>query len=217
MALLRGRHLAVVVGSILACATSPGAALNAEPTPRPTPQPTSRPDSAGALLGRSMPRWQVSEWANTEPLELDQLHGKVVVVRFWTDTCPYCRASTPALQGLAYELAGQPVVFVGPHHQAPRPRPSLAGRPAGRPAVGVTFPLGHDADWATLRSWWLETGDRRATSATVVIGKDGKVTHVHPGPVYFPSDAPRDAAPNRDWVALREAVVGGLSDSTRNP
>jgi hypothetical protein len=47
---------------------------------------------------------------------------------------------------------------------------------------------------------------RHATSATFVIGKDGRIVHVHPGPVYYPSDDPREDA-NRDYLALRSAVL----------
>lgn len=169
--------------------------------------------ASASLEGRELPPWQVGAWANTEPLEVAALRGKVVVVRFWTDTCPYCRASMPALQGLAEAFADEPVVFVGLYHEKPEGR---AGAWAGAKTVadgwGITFPIGHDTNWATLRSWWLSTDERAATSSTIVLGKDGKVIHVHPGPVYFPSDDEKDAQPNRDFEALRDAIAAGIAD-----
>lgn len=211
---------------LLACGGSPGEPAAQEPhahhgAPEPShaaPAPSAETPQTQApqptLLGRTMPPWQVASWVNTQPLTLGDLRGKVVVVRFWTDTCPFCRASMPALQTLSQELAHQPVVFVGLHHAKPRGRAGAWDTARATAAQwGITFPLGQDADWATLRSWWLDTGDRRATSSTLVLGKDGKVIHVHPGPVYFPSDDPADAKPNADFQALRGAINRGLGAS----
>ncbi|MBL4689140.1 MAG: TlpA family protein disulfide reductase [Nannocystaceae bacterium] len=158
-----------------------------------------------------MRSWEVAAWANTPPLTLAELRGQVVVVRFWTDTCPFCEASMPALAGLAEQFADQPVVFVGLYHAKPRNRVG-AWRAAQKVAKdwGVAFPIGHDADWAMLRSWWLSTGDRSATSATIVLGTQGEVIHVHPGPVYFPSDDEQYAQENQDFVALRDAISRGI-------
>lgn len=210
--------LAAVVAATLACdrdsparAELPDRATEAQTEARADardPVPQSDP-----LLGRTMPAWRVAQWSHTEPLDLADLRGKVVVVRFWTDTCPYCRASMPALQTLAEAFADAPVVFVGLYHEKPRGRPDAwQGAVATADAWGVTFPIGHDDGWATLDTWWLRTRERAATSSTIVLGKTGEVIHVHPGPVYFPSDDEADARPNADFVALREAIARGIAD-----
>lgn len=192
-------------------ATNEAASASTPPTARPTSEAHVPVDD---LLGQQLPQWQVAAWSHTPPLDLTELRGKVVVVRFWTDTCPYCKASMPALQGLAEEFAGQPVVFVGLYHEKPQGRAN-AWQAALQIANdwGITFALGHDANWSTLRSWWLSTGERSATSSTIVLGMDGKVIHVHPGPVYFPSDDEQHAQANRDFVALRDAVVRGMGSA----
>ncbi len=59
------------------------------------------------------------EWASSTPLRLRDLRGRVVVVRFWTDTCPYCEASLPAMQKLAEEMKEAPVTFVGLYQSKP--------------------------------------------------------------------------------------------------
>jgi peroxiredoxin len=77
---------------------------------------------------------------------------------------------------------------------------------------GVTFPIALDRDWQTLRSWWIDGAHHRhATSVTFVIGKDGKVAHVHPGPVFFPSQNPEDAQANRDFLAMQKAIRAALA------
>jgi peroxiredoxin len=75
----------------------------------------------------------------------------------------------------------------------------------------VTFPLAFDRDWKTLRSWWLDGSHRHATSCTFVIGKDGRIIHVHPGPVFHPSDKPEETAENRDFLALHSAIRSELA------
>ncbi len=204
-----------MLGMLATLACGPGSTHQRAPaTNEAPPSASTTPTTADDLLGRQMPNWRVAAWSHTPPLDLAELRGKVVVVRFWTDTCPYCRASMPALQTLADEFADQPVVFVGLYHEKPQGRADAwpAAQQIGKD-WGITFPIGHDANWSTLNSWWLSTGERAATSSTIVLGKDGKVIHVHPGPVYFPSDDPQHARENRDFVALRDSIVRGMASA----
>jgi len=168
------------------------------------------PADDSALVGQHLGEWQLAGWANTEgqSLTLAGLRGRVVVVRFWTVGCPYCEATMPALQKLSEELRDQPVTFVGAFHAKPESSEADLKRPLE--AIHdwkITFPLAIDREWRTLRSWWLERGHRHASSVTFVLGKDGRVVHVHPGPVYYPSSDPSEADANRDYLALRNAVV----------
>ncbi|MCH8332057.1 MAG: redoxin domain-containing protein, partial [Bacteroidetes bacterium] len=49
------------------------------------------------LIGKPAPEWEINTWINSDPLQLKELQGKVVLVRWWMDTCPFCRASSTAL------------------------------------------------------------------------------------------------------------------------
>ena len=50
------------------------------------------------LIGTKPPEWQVEGWLNSPPLKLEDLRGKVVLIRWWTAPgCPYCSATAPAL------------------------------------------------------------------------------------------------------------------------
>lgn len=162
------------------------------------------------LIGTEPAEWQFTEWANTSEasMSLQDLRGRVVVVRFWTTGCPFCEKTMPALQRLSEELRDQPVTVVGAFHA----KPESSQRDLGKPlevtrSWGVTFPIAIDREWRTLRSWWLDSAHRHATSVTFVIGKDGRVAHIHPGPEYYPTDDPSDIRANADYLALRAAVV----------
>lgn len=165
------------------------------------------------LLGRRLEKWQLTDWVGGGPLRLSELRGRVVVVRFWTSPgCPFCEKTLPALQELAAELEGEPVTFVGAYHA----KPADSVRDMKEPAAvaegwGVRFPIAMDREWKTLRAWWLDTGHRHATSVTFVIGKAGEIVHIHPGPVFHPSDDPSEAEKDRDYRAVRAAIRRALA------
>jgi peroxiredoxin len=170
------------------------------------------PAAPGPLTVGAVARpWRLAEWSGSEPLDLEDLRGRVVVVRFWTDTCPYCARSLPALQTLAEEFRDRPVTFLGLYHSKPpgRERPWPAAVEQAR-RLGVSFPLAYDRRWETLRSWWLEGNDPAATSASFVIDKRGRVVHVHPGPEFYPTVDPSRARQDRDFRAIRAAIRRAL-------
>jgi len=78
---------------------------------------------------------------------------------------------------------------------------------------GVTFPVALDREWRTLRAWWLKGSPRNATSVTFVIGKDGRIAFVHPGPEFYASDDPAKARQDGDYRAVRAAIARALSTS----
>ncbi len=167
-----------------------------------------KPADGSDLVGSRAPEWTVGpEWANSKSLVLSGLRGRVVVVRFWTDTCPYCEASLPAMQKLADEFRDEPVTFIGLYHSKPRgsERPwKLAVTRANE--LGVRFPLAYDHMWTTVSEWWLWGRSRSATSASFVIAPDGTIAFVHPGPVFFPSEDPAQQLANADFEAIRAAI-----------
>lgn len=192
----------------------------ARPEAAPTPAISTAPGPpVGAeLIGRRASPWQATQWANSPPLALAKLRGRVVVVRFWTDTCPFCERSLPAMQQLADEFKDQPVTFVGLFHSKPLGSEREWKRVvAAASSWGVRFALGYDHDWRTVKSWWLDGPGRRATSASFVIDPKGRILFVHPGPVFFQSDAPGDAKEHADYLAIKDAIRRALKDAKSDP
>lgn len=194
----------VVEGFALGCEAE-RASANESPAAQGAEVPAPR---AGAeLVGRPAPSWDGLTWLDGEERSLEQLRGRVVLVRFWTSTCPYCEASAPAFAELHEDFGDRGLVVVGLHHEKPR------GRPVDRAALerkverfGWTFPVATDGAWSVLERYWLDTGDRRATSASFLIDREGRIRWVHPGPELHP-DGPEDHAQCRhDYRDLRQAV-----------
>lgn len=139
-------------------------------------------------IGVEAPPFRFDEWLNTEPLTLDDLKGEVVLVRWFTDTCPFCASSTPALRKLHEEYADSNFTLVGVFHPKAGMDDPLDTERVQRvvDAREFTFPVAIDWDWrnGTLKEWWL-TGPRRpGTSVTFILDKSGVIQFVHPGMEY---------------------------------
>ncbi|MCZ6670014.1 MAG: thioredoxin, partial [Acidobacteria bacterium] len=59
-----------------------------------------RREAGDDLIGTVAPPFDLEHWLNSDPLEIAALRGKVVLVRWWTDTCPFCAATAPVLREL---------------------------------------------------------------------------------------------------------------------
>ncbi len=159
------------------------------------------------LIGNAAPDWQGLVWLEPEPRHLADLRGKVVLLRWWTDTCPFCARSAPALVELHERYADRGLVVVGALHPKPLGRsitPEQARAAAER--LGFEFPIALDPDWTVLHRYWLGGHRRRATSASFLIDRRGVIRYVHPGPAFHREVFDGDEGPSSDLIALQRAI-----------
>jgi peroxiredoxin len=152
------------------------------------------------LLGTKAPAWTVSHWINTEPMDLADLRGKVVLVRWWTGPrCPFCRASAAALNDWNQSYQDDGLVVIGfYHHKSPSPL-YLEEVAMLAQEMGFTFPIGIDSNWTTLQRWWLDpVPDAKFTSVSFLVDHEGVISHIHPGGDYVKGDD--------DHAAMQEAI-----------
>lgn len=140
------------------------------------------------LIGSAALPFRFDAWLNSPPLELKALRGRVVLVRWWTDTCPFCASSAPALRTLHAEYAERGMTLIGVFHpKAGRDDPLDIERvQRAVSAREFAFPVAIDWNWreGTLKDWWL-TGPRRpATSVTFLLDRQGLIRFIHPGMEY---------------------------------
>jgi len=217
-----GKRLGVVLPSVLACGlTAPHEPTDVAPESSALTQ-TSAPARAGSdLLGLPAPALEVDGWIDGDgesgaasPASIAALRGRVVLVRFWTDTCPYCRATAPALVELDEDFRDRGLVVLGLFHPKPRPGDSesidatvMRARVARVASeYGFRFPIGLDLRWRTIDAWWLGTGDRDATSATFVIDREGVIRGVHPGPEFHAGGPADHESCRADYAELRALI-----------
>ncbi len=75
--------------------------------------PTS---SSGDALGQMAPDFVgINAWINTEPLHMDELRGKVVLIDFWTYSCINCVRTLPFIKRWYDEYHDKGLVIVGVH------------------------------------------------------------------------------------------------------
>jgi peroxiredoxin len=151
------------------------------------------------LVGTTPSEWTTEKWLNSDPLDLADLRGKVVLVRwFMANECPFCSGTAPALRALHQDYAARGLVVVGLYHH--RGRRSLEDNEYEGYVrkYGFTFPVAVDVNWSTLERWWLRGHQRAFTSVTFLLDRHGRVRGVHPGPKYALGDA--------QYLAIRDAL-----------
>lgn len=157
------------------------------------------------LIGTMAPEWSNGRWINSGSLQLSQLKGKVVFVRFFMDSnCPFCRASAPHLNQLNESYKDQGLVVIGMYTPKPKPRPTETSVVQQHvKEYGFSFPVSVDDDWATLKKYWLDrVPDAEYTSVSFLIDKKGVIRFIHPGGAYS----------NEDVVAIKKKIEELVSE-----
>jgi len=162
-------------------------------------------------IGVAAPRFQFDGWLNSEPLSLEDLKGRVVLVRWWTDTCPFCASSAPALRTLHEQYSPSGLTIIGVFHpKAGRDGPmDIARVQRAVESRDFQFPVAIDWEWrtGTLKDWWLTGPERPATSVTFVVDKSGIIQFVHPGMEYHDAAGSEEHAMCvNDMARIRTAI-----------
>lgn len=172
----------------LALAACPGVDAPEPTVPEPAPATPPASLASSELVGTPAREFTDLVWLDAQPRTLASHRGKVVLVRFWTDTCPYCRGTAPKLNQLDAEFRAQGLTVLGLYPAKPRGRAAIRDEVAAAVKEwALEFPVAIDSSWSTIDAWWLKTGDREATSASFLIDRRGIIRLVHPGPEF--SDA----------------------------
>jgi peroxiredoxin len=143
--------------------------------------------SGDNLIGTTAPQWNNDRWINSGPLQLSDLRGKVVFIRFFMDSnCPFCRASAPYLNELHQMYKNRGLVVIGMYTPKPKPRPTETSVVQQYVKdYGFSFPVAVDDDWATLNKFWLDrVSSAEYTSVSFLIDKKGMIQFIHPGGTY---------------------------------
>lgn len=120
------------------------------------------PGSASSTGGQVLPASQriaapnftgVDGWLNSAPLTLARLHGKVVLIDFWTFSCVNCVRTIPHLKVLydAYKEKG--LVIVGVHSPEFDFEKVPANVASAVTRLGVTWPVAIDSQMATWNAY----------------------------------------------------------------
>ena len=166
--------------------------------------PTSR--GGQDRVGMRFPKLDFDSELRARTDDSDPKQVKATLYRWWTNTCPYCEASLPAIEKLRQEYGPKGLRVVGVYHPKPQRTVDDEAVLAMAQHFGYKGELAIDADWSQLRKAYLSSGRRGATSVTFLVDKDGVTRFLHPGPVLFPSEDRQYKKENDDYQLLKQAI-----------
>jgi thiol-disulfide isomerase/thioredoxin len=143
---------------------------------RTAPTRLAAPDLDNLPVGRDLPALAAEGWLNTEPLDESDLHGRVVVVDFWTYSCVNCVRTLPYLRAWWERYRRDGLVIVGVHSPEFEFEKDDGNVSEAVERLGVTWPVAYDD---RMRIW--ETFENRYWPAKYVFDRDGRLRYTHFG------------------------------------
>ena len=113
-----------------------------------------------------------SEWINSKPLKLSELHGQVVVLHFWTFGCSNCQHNYPTLKSWQEQFADKGVTIIGVHTPETAREAKIENLRSSVRKAGLKYPIVFDKGGRTWKSW-----DNRWWPSTYLIDKQGYVRY----------------------------------------
>jgi peroxiredoxin len=168
-------------------------------------------DDGREVLGRPAPPLELDAWLGSRKLEMTDLRGKVVLLRWWTSGCELCEATAPALRKLQHKYESQGLQVIGVYHPKPAGSTDMSVVDNEARRKQFTFPIAVDAHWSALRRWWLDR-KRDYTSVSFLVDRRGNIRYVHPGGEFHEGGNGSHASCNRDFRAIDAEIARLLSE-----
>jgi thiol-disulfide isomerase/thioredoxin len=146
--------------------------------------------SVGIFIGAAPPAGEISssaaqpapefqsidQWLNSQPLRLQDLRGKVVLVDFWTYTCINCLNHLPYIKEWHEKYQDEGLVVVGVHTPEFAHEKSTRNVQHAINRLQIKHPVAQDKYHATWRAF-----DNQCRPAIYLIDKHGNIVYSHFG------------------------------------
>lgn len=116
------------------------------------------------------------EWINSKPLEPAALHGKVVLVQFWTYTCVNWLRTLPYVRAWAEKYKDKGLIVIGVHTPEFSFEKDVANVRRAMKEMGIEYPVAIDSNYAI----WKAFGNQY-WPALYFIDAQGRIRHQHFG------------------------------------
>jgi peptide-methionine (R)-S-oxide reductase len=116
------------------------------------------------------------KWINSDPLNAEQLRGKVALLDFWTFGCYNCINTLPALKGFDAKYRGRGLTIIGietPETEAERSYDNLVAAVKQR---GIEYPILTDYGEANWNAFKVN-----AWPTIIILDKGGRIRYTHIG------------------------------------
>ena len=118
----------------------------------------------------------IKAWINSDPLRMEDLKGKAVLVDFWTYTCINCLRTIPFVKKLHEKYSESGLVIVGVHSPEFSFEGDVENVKKAVKALGIKYPVALDSDKSTWNAFANEYWP-----AKYLIDKEGHVAYIHYG------------------------------------
>lgn len=118
----------------------------------------------------------LDDWINSEPLTMEGLRGKVVLVDFWTYSCINCIRNNPYIEGWYQKYKDQGFVVVGSHAPEFAFEKVKANVEKAVKDQKLSYPVALDNDFSTWSAY-----QNRSWPTAYLIDAEGNVRRVHEG------------------------------------
>jgi thiol-disulfide isomerase/thioredoxin len=145
-------------------------------------------------------------WLNSNPLTLEQLKGKVVLIDFWTYSCINCQRTLPYLRDWHEKYKDKGLVIIGVHAPEFEFEKSEKNVRKAIADFGITYPVMQDNNFATWRAY-----NNRYWPAKYFIDKEGYIRYTHFG------EGAYDESEQVIQELLKEAGATDVSTEINNP
>ena len=133
--------------------------------------------SRGGRIGDCAPEFMgTQEWINSDPLTMESLRGKVVLIDFWTYTCVNCIRTLPFLQEWYERYTDEGLVIVGVHTPEFEFEKLYDNVVEATKDEGVVWPVVQDNEFSVWRSY-----SNRYWPAKYLIDQTGEIRYTHFG------------------------------------
>jgi len=204
---------ALALAALTAGAPSPASPQDRRQEPRDYVLLAEEPRDGSDLIGRRAPAFSFERWLRSPVLTPQDLHGKVVLLRWWTEGCDYCAATLPGLETLRRRYGARGLVVIGVYHPKPPRHVSDAQVLAAADRLGFKGPLAPGQPVAIERAPALIEREREFTSVSFLIDRDGFIRWVHAGGEYHASTDPAHARCDADYRGLERTLTTLLAPS----
>ena len=143
-----------------------------QPMPAATASPASKPGDTLPVEGTLPALSGATGWINSKPLTPASLHGKVVLVDFWTYSCINCLRSLPYVEAWYDKYKDHGLVVVGVHSPEFAFEKDPANVQAAVQRLGVRYPVALDSDYAIWQGF-----NNQYWPADYFIDAQGRIRH----------------------------------------
>jgi thiol-disulfide isomerase/thioredoxin len=116
------------------------------------------------------------QWINSDPLTLQSLRGRVVLIEFWTFACYNCRNTLPTIKKWDMDYRKQGLTVIGVHTPELDIERNIDSLRREIGTLGIKYPVVTDSDYDTWKAYKVE-----AWPTLFVLDKQGRIRWTHVG------------------------------------